>query len=289
MLRIGMRARDCVVALALLSVLGGSLLGGCSDSVEPLVQTGGDGQLCNPDGSCDAGLGCNAAGRCQQETSFGDCRDVALSCYPPFVCKDNPKTGSKACLSAGAAPTCTDTPAGQVVPFNTAASGGGPLGHWTSLQGCIATSYDPRLSARLAAIAAALEAWTQVSCSTLCFSGPVPSDAGVETARGERRLHFALGTSPQPGVYAWVLSNLEGDTGRFKGVEIQLDEQGHVANVEDSDFLQLVGLASGLGIAPAGTDSVMAPATVPRTITALSANDNEAFCKLYGQPSYCGD
>ena len=218
-------------------------------------------------------------------TLAGDCTDPGKTCFAPFVCRLNPKTGKKGCLSpAGDVPPCVGTPGGQVVPFATV-YGSDLVVHWTMKQGCVAPSYAPALKPRAAEIAAAIKAWHDVSCSALCLDPPTEQSTSPDIFRGERRLHFKLDAPPQPGIPALTQVTYEMDTGRMLGAEVIIDPQQQ-GSVGASELLQLVGYAVGLSQAPNSADSVMKPSP---SLTAPGTDDTAALCKLYAAPGFCAD
>ncbi|MBI5499964.1 MAG: hypothetical protein HY907_06955 [Deltaproteobacteria bacterium] len=217
---------------------------------------------------------------CQEESSFGDCRDAARECFAPFVCRWF--SDAYGChFSADDVPACNGTPAGQVVPPATFCYAGQPL-HWTMEQGCIAVSYAAAVASRAADIRAALDAWDDNSCSRLCFGTPAPGEELPDYARAERRLHFGTREEP-PGTHSFTYV-FENATCRVLGAEVQLDPSA-LSSLSRAELVHLVGRALGLGAPPPGTDSVMAGNGAEEP----SALDDQAMCALYGDPSFCGD
>ena len=235
-----------------------------------------DGQAPAPDGTAPQPDGTVLA---------GDCTDPGKTCFAPFVCRLNPKTNKKSCLSpVGDVPPCVGTPSGQVVPFATV-YGSSLVVHWPMQPGCVATSYVPALKPRAAEIAAAVKGWHDVGCSALCLNPPTETAVPPDLARGERRIHFKLDTVTGMNSPALTQATYESDTGRIYTVEVFIDPQQQ-ASVGAADLAQLLGFAVGLMQAPASASSVMKPSP---TLTAPGSDDTAAFCKLYAQPGYCGD
>ena len=245
-------------------------------------------------------VGCGGGGG---DLGEDDCRAADFSCPLPFACIRCSDTtdcidtqlGEYSCMSPQEGrPTCTEQPDGQVVPFATL--GSGRTVHWAIKSGCIATSYDSGLSARADAIRVGLNAWENVSCSEICFDDPFETPLVPELR--EQRIHFAI-DELEPEflrVNAVTIAQFEirPDTGRITNVLIRIrstDDPNYDATVglEDSDFIRLVGFALGLATPSEPSNSIMTDATVPRSIVALTPEDEAAVCSLYGTPSYCGD
>jgi hypothetical protein len=155
--------------------------------------------------------------------------------------------------------------------------------HWQLKHGCIPVTYDPAAASFTSAIAAAAKAWSDVACSDLCLDPPTESSTEPEWERGEREIHVDVGDVQGSPMLTTVY--FENDTGRTFVAFITIDAQNQ-GQISDSDFLQMFGLAIGLGSATNGASSVMAPDSAH---TALTAADETAVCALYGDPSYCGD
>ena len=252
------------------------VLAGCSDDNNSAV----DSQPPH-DGRIDSATGDLAP---SGDSTLTDCTDPGKTCFAPFVCRLNPKTGTKGCLSPeGDVPPCVGTPAGQTVPFATVYENDQVV-HWTMKQGCVATSYDAGLKPRAAEIAAAVKAWSDVSCSALCLDPPTEQAASPDIFRGERRIHFKLDAPPQP-TPALTQVTYESETGRVLGADVIIDPQQQ-SSVGASELLQLVGFAVGLSQAPATADSVMKSSP---SLTAPGADDTAALCKLYAAPGFCAD
>lgn len=217
---------------------------------------------------------------CQEDSSFGDCRDADRECFAPFVCRWFVE--AYGCVHAtDDVPACNGTPAGQVVPPAGFSSEGQPI-HWTVEQGCIPVTYSAAVASRAADIQAALDAWDDNPCSRLCFGAPTPGEEIPDYARAERRLHFKTREeSPGPSWFTYVFSNA---TGRILGSEVWLDPSA-LSSISRAELVHLVGRALGLGALPPGIDSVMAGSGAEEP----SALDDQAMCALYGDPSFCGD
>lgn len=276
--------RACVMMMVTCTLLLGLLAcsddgGAAPDSGSPPVDTQlppGDSGPAAPDGS--------DLGHADSIVPAGDCTDPGKTCFAPFVCRVNPKTGTKACLSpVGDIPPCVGTPPGQVVPFATTSSSNLVV-HWPMKPGCVATSYAPALQALASDIAAAVKAWHDVSCSALCLDPPQEMANSPDVERRERRVHFRHGTLSS-SIPAMTQVSYEEDTGRMFAVEVVIDPQLQ-GSVTPSGVAQLVGFAVGLMQAPATADSVM---KISSQLTAPGADDTTALCKLYATPGYCAD
>jgi hypothetical protein len=251
-----------------LLILAAVTLSACSDDDDgPTVDSGS-----SPDGT-------TIVDSATTDGPLGTC--TATSCAAPFTCQAN-DGGTKGCRSAaGDVPACSGTPDGQLVPFALVPETSIPT-HWAVAPGCLATSYHPDLGTQATQIAAAVKAFSDVICSALCLEPPIETAAVPELARAERRIHFRVGDSNVTRARTTVL--FENTTGRILTVTVDI-EPGEQDNIAAHEWLQLVGYAVGLSAAAQGVNSVMAPSPA----TSVTSNDEQALCKLYGSPSYCGD
>ena len=170
-------------------------------------------------------------------------------------------------------PSC-GTPPALAVPIATAHVTGEPL-HWRSDR-CIDVTYAALSAAQVADLEYALDAWSAVGCRSLCFYGPVESDASLKGADG--RLHVTTTTHfPASSTVVYFESS-----GRIRGALIDLTEaQGR------GELVRQLGLDLGLGKPAAGVDSVLAPSYPIGDTTVPTASDAEALCALYGRPPLC--
>lgn len=271
--------RLACLGLVALSAAGG---GGCSSQQASPAFDGG--APCNAGGTCAAGLVCDrTTGTCASAPgSFGDCREVGLTCFAPYECGEY-EPGKHGCRFPAPGPvTCKGTPAGQVVPFTTVTGeNDGVTVHWPLAGGCIPVTYEPALTGYRSGISAAARVWSDVDCARACFSDATESMTTFAPARGERRIHFLLGDAgPDP---AFVQVFFELDSGRAIGAEVTI-APAHVGSLEGRDMIRLFGYALGLGTAKGS--SVMAE---DREATTITNDDRLAICLLYGDAPYCGE
>ncbi len=222
---------------------------------------------------------------CGGEEEHGDCRDEELSCFEPFECRAADQAPDDyGCFSAAdSAPSCTGTPAGQVVPFTLESGTDIPL-HWMTDGGPIEITYSSEFTGDRVDPRIVDGSWDSHSCAIDLF-GPVTSNpVAPEIERAERRIHFQLTQLSGPRANTQVF--YERGTGRILSATIDIDPD-FASSIRKGELLALLGLAVGLGAAPVGADSVMAPDSSLDTESTL---DVEAFCVLYGTAgSYCGD
>ncbi len=100
----------------------------------------------------------------------------------------------------------------------------------------------------------------------------------------ERRIHFSLKTVAA-NQRAVTTVDFETSTGRIINAEILVDPAA-AKETTAVDFLKLVGFAVGLEAALPGDKSMMAQDS---KVSAPTADDEKALCRLYGTPNYCGD
>ena len=153
--------------------------------------------------------------------------------------------------------------------------------HWGH-GGCIRPTYHPALAALAPRFEAALRAWIDLPCSSLCAE---PLQIATEFPElCEFRMHLApFG----PGDHIWGECDSAGyefatPTGRIASACITADE-----SVSDGELLRRVGIALGFSSLPPGDPpSVMRR---PVTIDALSEADIAGYCAMYGTPALCGE
>ena len=161
------------------------------------------------------------------------------------------------------------------MPFETA--GNLSTLHWLLEPGCIPTTYDPELSGFQSHFQAAIDAWNGVSRATVCLESPTEANDRPADVTAERRIHF----EPMTGNLTqttWSVS-YEVSTGRIFNalIRITVTRDGP----EPVSIAKALGQALGLGIPTENVDSVMRNA---HTVTEL---DEQALCRLYGDPPYC--
>lgn len=148
--------------------------------------------------------------------------------------------------------------------------------HWHLQGDCVATRFDPALEHRAADLQAALDAWSEISCSQLCFA-PLLGGAPDDT---ERAVYFQL--DPVADVDASVTARFAAPTGRLWRVEVLLADPPD-GDDDMGDLLWSVGRALGLASPPRSIDSAM-----NGTRDAPTEADVEAVCTLYGEAPLCG-
>jgi len=230
-------------------------------------------------------LCCGGCGGDDNGETYDDCRDGALSCFAPFVCRESPiDPGQHACLSPeGDVPACQGMPAGQEVPFELADESGIPL-HWTLAQGCIPVSYSAEMAPRLEDIQYALDAWAGVECSRICFGVPNENEEPPVINRAERRLHFQMNDLGAAS-FATTNTTYENTTGRMISALVDVNRSS-ATTVTRAHLVTLVGMAVGLGLVDTGVESTI---VTDNQLESPSTLDEEALCSLYGNPSYCGE
>ncbi|MFN2165831.1 MAG: hypothetical protein ACK2U9_06180 [Anaerolineae bacterium] len=214
-----------------------------------------------------------------------DCRAPDRDCDAPFVCREaDSAPHDYLCLSpVGDLPTCTGTPAGQVVPFALEPGTDIPL-HWTTAGGPVAVTYSPDLDPTGLDPQVLDGTWDADACAFDLLGQVQVAEDTVDPLRTERRIHIQL--AELDSAAAMTTTYYEQGTGRIVSAVIDIDPDG-IAQLGTGDLLLLLGQAVGLAEAPAGTDSVMVFQSGRDTLSAL---DIEAFCALYpAAGSRCGD
>jgi hypothetical protein len=179
---------------------------------------------------------------------------------------------------------CKNPPTDLAVQFTELQ---GSVVHWALSEGCIQTSYAPDMQEALPAFQAALSAWDSQACSDLCFTAPVVSTVSPDDF-SQRRLHLVSGVPEgSDGQKAQAILTFRVSTGRIVQGVIYVNPH-QPGTLSSGDWLAVVGRALGLGTAATGVDSVLSPQR-PQPRTALTERDVESFCRLYGQPTFCGD
>jgi hypothetical protein len=167
-------------------------------------------------------------------------------------------------------PTCGAPPV-LAVPIATSHRSGEPL-HWRADR-CIDVTYAALSAAQVADLSYALDAWSGLGCSSLCFNGPTESDASLEGSDG--RLHVTTATN-FPASSTVVYLDV---SGRIRGALIDVS-----VTQSRGELVRQLGLDLGLARPTVGVDSVLA---LGSAATAPTASDAETLCALYGRPPLC--
>lgn len=174
---------------------------------------------------------------------------------------------------------CERPPAGLRVPFR--AVRGDPAGRsvrWPLGSACIPTTIAPSMQHIAPLWREALEAWSHIACSRLCFGEPTVARFAPERD-DDRRLHLAPASSrPDLGGRSSLLLSVEPATLLVRSATIVLDDSIPLPSMRTALHRE-IGHTLGLANVNAPLDSVMSLATPrpgPTTIDATSV------CALYG-------
>jgi len=191
-------------------------------------------------------------------------------------------------LAAGCGETETDLLGGQgLAQGGCHATNDLPLLHWAPGSRCLRVTYDPALAEHAEALAKALETWSALECSGLCFQAPVEADLDLDVDH-PGYMHFAA----QPSDLGQAISSqlvFELDTREIFYAVTFVDEE--LLSAIHPELLQAawtgaVGDALALITPPRGERSVLASweddlAPEPTDL------DVQRFCNLYGEGGVC--
>jgi hypothetical protein len=184
---------------------------------------------------------------------------------------------------------CGLTPVDQAVPFTELEPG--VTVRWGLAAGCIPVTYSPDVADISELLTEAVTAWSEVSCSQLCFENPIAMAASPDLPSKERRIHVR---EEQAGdglaVNQVGLSELSFDNrnGVAISAEIILAQPTLREELTIQGLLHFLGTAIGLGTPDDGVVSVMSETMDDgRVLTAPTVPDAEALCRLYGDPPLC--
>lgn len=179
---------------------------------------------------------------------------------------------------------CGAVPDDLAVPIQTTEAM--PM-HWPVADGCIRVTYDPAVATHRPDFTAALNAWSGLACSTMCFTEPAALEDVPELDYDFPTLHIgpAETVTPETPDTTQAIHFHRTATGQIVLGYIVLATPGDA--LAPADWSHHVGFALGLGPAERGVDSRLSAEydrAGPVTPTAL---DEESFCALYGDPPLC--
>ena len=164
---------------------------------------------------------------------------------------------------------------------------GGKALHWAPGDACIPVTYEPELEPERANLERALEAWSKLDCSRLCFEAPaaLARDPEQEVVGA---IHFVEGV-PDPRIPIYATITYHQDSFMILGSVIRLDPELLAAIPADQvpgAWAGAVGHALGLDAIEDDVRSVRAH--VGRHLAPEPTERDQAdFCAIYGAGGVC--
>ncbi len=163
----------------------------------------------------------------------------------------------------------------------------GVIIHWTTEENCITVTYHSGLEEKLVMIQAALDAWNQISCSTLCFGIPSLQKIPFDPSTAERHLHLTTDKLSDKDIIITTSLTYDNDNGRLFNAILEINTT-HLQNLTPADLTHHIGLAVPLSAVTGDIDSIMA-IPIHASLNKPTSNDQKSICRLYGQDPYCRD
>ncbi len=158
--------------------------------------------------------------------------------------------------------------------------------HWEPAQGCIGISYEPTLSPYLDDLQAGLDAWSNLSCSRLCFEAPEALQRG-DTIDGTGWIHFQPTASPLPQARQTELRYRE-DSGKvIIGIVSIAPDQLERQPPAIRRAVWVAAVAEALGLASSDRGISARARVLDDLIETPTPEDAEAFCGFYGEGGIC--